>query len=209
MIMYEHLFILIACDRTFYAANVSGKPNEMILESLCPKFSKEERKMIADEKEKLFRNLATSLTPLGGLPEFIDFLKKFNIFVGCVTNAPRINAEFMLEMIDLRSKVDVLIIGEECEDMKPSPIPYLNAVRDFQSRYHKSNFNFERLPFVIFEDSFSGVLSGVKAGGHVIGVETTHSSSVFLTHGCIGSIKDYTELDWNSILELKFKTLNL
>ena len=47
--------------------------------------------------------------------------------MACVTNAPRCNAEFMLAALHLT--FEILIIGDECEAMKPSPVPYQNAMR--------------------------------------------------------------------------------
>lgn len=45
-----------------------------------------------------------------------------------VTNAPRPNAELMIEILGLSDFFNAVIVGSECEHAKPYPDPYLKAL---------------------------------------------------------------------------------
>ena len=45
-----------------------------------------------------------------------------------VTNAPRVNAEFMISKLGLDNFFEFLVVGSECERAKPFPEPYLKGL---------------------------------------------------------------------------------
>ena len=193
-----------------YNNKFSGLPNKDIMNIIFPNKCVDEQNYIVNQKEAKFRDLSiNSLIPLDNAIEFLNYLKLNSIFIACVTNAPRINAEYMLKGLKLDNFFDILIIGEECKEMKPSPIPYLNAIDEFcaKSLINKSDLiRIERqgksyLPFIVFEDSFSGIKAGNDANCFVYGVSTTHSIEK-LSEVCYNVIKDYKELNFDRIINL-------
>lgn len=111
-----------------------------------------------------------------------------------VTNAPRENAELMLECIGL-SHVFLqshgpggsrLVVGSECPRGKPHADPYLEGLRrcglsaDEAAKYA-----------VAFEDSTSGVKAAVAAGLTVFGVTTTRSCDALKAVGAADCVADY------------------
>jgi beta-phosphoglucomutase-like phosphatase (HAD superfamily) len=57
--------------------------------------------MLIIDKEMKFRELATKITPIAGLLPLINEAKARGIPIRCVTNAPRLNAELMLDCLGL------------------------------------------------------------------------------------------------------------
>ena len=77
--------------------------------------------------------------------------KEKNIRCIAVTNAPRGAAEVVIEQLkrDIAAAdvIEDLIIGAECANPKPSPDPYLEAIR---------RLGVEPGSCIVFEDSGSG-----------------------------------------------------
>ena len=73
----------------------------------------------------MFRDLAADgLAPVAGLDAFLAAVDARGLAKAAVTNAPRANAEFMLDCLGRRDWFDVLVIGDECARAKPDPEPY-------------------------------------------------------------------------------------
>jgi beta-phosphoglucomutase len=113
---------------------------------LFPHLSAEEQRDWFIKKEENFRKRAQSaLKPLNGLLPLLDFLKSNGVKLAAVTNAPRVNAEFMLGVLNVRSYFEETVIADgirermgggamdcfgtqvECAP-KPSPFPYYLAM---------------------------------------------------------------------------------
>ena len=68
------------------------------------------------------------LKEVPGLFRLCDWIKSKGIRRVAVTNAPRKNAEQMINALGLSSFFEDLIIGAECERAKPFPDPYLKGL---------------------------------------------------------------------------------
>lgn len=108
-----------------FAEKISGANNSMLSEAILPHLSKEEADDFFKRKEQLFRAKAQSaLKPLPGLNELVAAARKAGVQIACVSNAPRDNAELMLRSIRFDIDPKHLILGDECSEPKPSPVPY-------------------------------------------------------------------------------------
>src|SRR3954452_24831068 len=146
-----------------YRGEVMGFPNDMIMRRLVPDMAPAPALRLADEKEVLFRALATELEPATGLIAFLDWLDARRTRYGVVTNAPRANAEQELAGIGLADRFEVLVIGDELAHAKPHPLPYLTGLERLGATAARS---------LAFEDSLSGLRAARAAGLVVVGLTT-------------------------------------
>lgn len=118
-----------------------------------------------------------------GLMRLLDWSKSRQIKQAVVTNAPRKNAEFMLNALRLKKIFPILILAEEAPKGKPDPAPYQLALERLGVSASEA---------IAFEDSPSGVRSATGAGIFTIGVNSTHDSNYLLEAGAKWVIKDFS-----------------
>lgn len=75
------------------------------------------------------RLAAEEMKPMDGLNTLCEWVKEKGLRRAAVTNAPRSNAELMLSLLGLEEFFELLVIGCECERVKPFPDPYLTALK--------------------------------------------------------------------------------
>lgn len=180
-----------AIDPVFYQARFSGRLNAEIISDLLPWLTQEENDRLADRKEVMFRDRAvTLLQPLPGLIELLNWIDQHHLKRAVVTNAPRANAEFMLDVLGVRDRFPLVVLGEELSEGKPAPMPYLAAAAKLEILPEEA---------IAFEDSHSGVRSAVSAGIYTIGVASTHPPVELTSLGASFVISDFTDrrlLNW-------------
>ena len=123
----------IEIDETFYKTRISGRLNPEIVKDILPQLSPEAGALFADQKEALFRQKASYLKPLNGFSELLAWTQKYHIKRALVTNAPRLNAEFMLEVLEIEEIFDTVVLAEDCIAGKPDPAPYEAALVRYNS----------------------------------------------------------------------------
>jgi HAD superfamily hydrolase (TIGR01509 family) len=174
----------LTIDRAFYQKHISGRLNAEIVRDILPQLSLEEGLKVADEKEARFRQLGDRLQPMPGLLNLLDWSAQRQLKQAVVTNAPRANAQFMLEALKLNSIFSTVILAEEAPKGKPDPAPYLLALE---------KLNTPKETAIAFEDSPSGVTSATRAGLYTIGVTSTHQSEPLLACGAQMAIADFSD----------------
>lgn len=118
----------IEIDETFYKSRISGRLNPEIVKDILPQLSTAEGQKFADEKEALFRKLAPDLKPLSGFSELLKWTETHQLKRALVTNAPRLNAEFMLEVLGIKEAFHTVVLADDCVAGKPDPAPYQVAL---------------------------------------------------------------------------------
>lgn len=171
-------------DQAFYKARISGRLNPLIVQDLLPQISFEAGQQLADYKEARFREIGLSLTPLAGLLDFLAWIETQGLRKAVVTNAPRENVNFLLEVLKLADTFDPVVLAEDAIAGKPDPAPYKLAL---------SLLGVSPKEAIAFEDSCSGIHSAVGAGIYTIGVASTHDPEVLLEAGAAMVIPDFTE----------------
>ncbi|PAX53980.1 HAD family hydrolase [Brunnivagina elsteri] len=175
----------IHIDENFYQKKISGGLNPKILADILPQLSPEEAREFAEEKEAMFREMAPKLQRLAGLTELLNWANTYEIKLALVTNAPRANALFMLEILELETTFELIILAEDEAAAKPDPIPYRVAVE-------RLGINIENA--IALEDSPSGIRSAVGAGIPTIGIASTHNPQKLRELGAFMAIPDFTDL---------------
>ncbi|MBW4683990.1 MAG: HAD-IA family hydrolase [Komarekiella atlantica HA4396-MV6] len=189
-------------DETFYKSRISGRLNPEIVKDILPQLSPAEGQIFADEKEALFRELAPHLKPLSGFSELLAWTDAHQLKRALVTNAPRLNAKFMLEVLGIQEAFDTVVLADDCIAGKPDPAPYQVAL---------SKLGIEAEEAIALEDSPSGIRAAVGAGIRTIGIASTHDPQVLQEVGAFMAIPDFTDLQlWtllNSLIEVDLSAL--
>ncbi len=116
-----------AVDQHEYDTRIIGHHNSEIFARLFPDRSPQEQARLADEKEALFRSRADDLKPSPGLLDLLDWATAAGVGIAVVTNAPRENAELMLEVLGLSRRFAAVVLGDDLPHAKPHPLPYLTG----------------------------------------------------------------------------------
>ncbi|MEW6493522.1 MAG: HAD-IA family hydrolase [Cyanobacteriota bacterium] len=179
-------------EQAFYKAKISGRLNPIIVQDLLPHLSFEEGQQLADYKEARFREIALSLTPLAGLLDLLAWIDTHGLKKAVVTNAPRKNVEFMLEVLKLANRFDTVVLAEDATAGKPDPACYKLILNQFdigttEAKSLKGDFA------IAFEDSPSGIQSAVGAGIYTIGVASTYDPNILSSAGAAMVIPDFRD----------------
>ena len=185
-------------DRDFYKARISGRLNSAIVEDLLPALSKEAGQQLADGKESRFREIALNLKPLAGLLDILAWIEERKLKTAVVTNAPRENARFMLNVLRLSDRFDTVVLAEEAIAGKPNPAPYELALTGLGVLAEEA---------IAFEDSGSGIKAAVAAGIYTIGVASTHDPEVLFQAGATMVISDFTKSELWQFLDRQLLTI--
>jgi HAD superfamily hydrolase (TIGR01509 family) len=162
-------------DETFFKEKISGRLNEYLIKELLPQLSDSQGKQLAVDKESWFRELAaTKLNRMPGFDALHTWITAQTLPMGVVTNAPRANAEFVLQVLDLEDAFDFLLIAGELPRSKPDPLPYQTALE-------KCGVQAEHA--VVFEDSKTGIQSAVAANVPTVGIASTHEPTILYSYG--------------------------
>lgn len=191
--------INIFCERhnqqvsdEFMHNKLYGRTNKEWIPELFGEMSDEKLSTLADEKEQIFRDLFDPKQHVvSGLHDFLESLKRKNIKQMVATSAPRENADYILNELQIASYFDVVLDSSHVNMGKPNPEVYEKAV------------SFLALPArqcVVFEDSLSGVEAALRAGTTVVGVETTHTKAELAS--CQLSIMDFAEITVETLTDL-------
>lgn len=140
---------------------------------------------LADRKEARFRDLAqTGLRPLPGLDRLLQWLRDRHLPSVVVTNAPRANAAFMLQVLQLESVFQAVILAEDVEAGKPDPAPYQAGL---------TRLGVDPVAAIALEDSPAGVRSAIAAGIATLGITTTHPAVELLDVGAKLTIANFED----------------
>lgn len=187
----------IEIDETFYKSRISGRLNPEIVKDILPQLSPAAGAKFADEKEALFRQKAPNLKPLAGFSELLAWTETHHLKRALVSNAPRLNVEFMLEVLGIKEAFDIVVLAEDCIAGKPDPAPYEVALQKLAITAE---------PAIALEDSPSGIRSAVSAGIRTVGIASTHDPQVLQEIGAFLVIPDFTDLQIWTFLDSQIDT---
>jgi len=187
-------------DENFFRSHIAGRQNALIMQDFFPTWNTQRREAWSISKEAHFRlRASTTMTTLKmpGLDRLRTWIQQHqSLSRAAVTNAPRLNAEAILQGIGYDDGFfQTLVIGDECERAKPDPCPYLTACERLDVRAEDC---------IVFEDSPSGAMAGLAAGCFVIGVTSGQEESTLWDVGCQLVIDDFEDTKLWECLEKKF-----
>lgn len=168
----------------YYKAHVMGFPDDMIFSGLFPQAPATHYPELAARKEAMFRAQLRETHPVPGVLRILEFAQVAGIPTAVVTNAPRENAEAMLQGLGIAERFDAVVIGGELERGKPDPLPYLTALALLDARADRA---------LAFEDSLAGVRSAVAAGIHTFGMLSGLQETQLREAGARSIIRDFND----------------
>ena len=174
----------VSVTRELYVSYIMGASNEMIGERFLPNVPLQRRNEVLEAKEAAYREGLGALTAIAGASELLDWADAQWLPRAVVTNAPRANADRVLEAIGLHARFPIVVIGGECERAKPDPLPYLKGLELTGGRPEFS---------VAFEDSLSGVRAAVGAGIATVGITTGLPAAKLVEAGALFGVADFAD----------------
>lgn len=174
----------IPMDEAIFKAQIMGASNAMIGETFLPDRPEAERVRVLDHKEAVYRDLIGEVAPVAGLTGLLDWADAAGIACAIVTNAPRQNADLIIDGLKLGPRFKALVCGQELARGKPDPLPYLEGLRLLGGSAGLS---------VAFEDSPSGIKAAVGAGLPVVGMATNLDAAGVLGHGAAIAARDFAD----------------
>jgi beta-phosphoglucomutase len=156
---------------------LDGKRNDEVMPVLFGRMlSDEEQRVLADEKESLYRDVAKGhLRPMPGLPALLDVLEARAIPVALATSAPQENVAYTLREIGLADRIATIARGDEVPNGKPAPDVFLLAARLLGA---------DPAMCLAFEDAPVGVEAAVRAGMRCVAITSSFSPAVFAESAC-------------------------
>lgn len=173
----------------FMHTRLYGRTNKEWIPELFGSLSDDKLKILADEKEQMFRDMFTPEdNVVEGLFSFLEELNKHSVPMAVATSAPEENANYILSRLKIEHYFDFVLDSSHVSTGKPDPEVYLKSAE----KIGKSPSN-----CIVFEDSVSGVQAGLNAGATVIGVMTTHTAEEL--RDCDLVINDFSELTLDNL----------
>lgn len=183
-----------------YQSRIMGATNDVIMREFFPDVPASEHQALADRKEALFRASVTHMNPIAGVQKVFDWARSRGVRIAVVTNAPRANAELMLNGLALADRIDALVIGDELPRGKPDPLPYLTGLERLSGSAARA---------LAFEDSLSGIRAASAAGIYTFGMRTALPVQTLLDAGANDVIDDFTAASlWRRLDEVAEKALS-
>jgi HAD superfamily hydrolase (TIGR01509 family) len=177
---FGHVF-----DKARFSRELQGLANVAIAARFVPHLSAADGMAVLDGKEAVFRELArTAIHAVPGLFALLDLADAADLPMAAVTNAPRANADLILDGLGIRHRFKAVVIGADLPHGKPHPLPYLEGLRLLGARAEVS---------VAFEDSRTGIASATSAGIATIGIRTSLAHEDLVAAGAVMSAAGYDE----------------
>ncbi|HWB25828.1 MAG TPA: HAD family phosphatase [Chitinophagaceae bacterium] len=176
-----------------YKNKINGRINRDIFNYIFDgELSSEEIERLTNEKEQLYREYyAPYIQPVPGLLGLLQQIKDAAVPMAIATSGLPVNIAFMFEHVTIKDYFDDVIDATLVTNSKPHPEIFLKAAAAVKA---------SPLACIAFEDSVAGVRSAKTAGMKVVGLTTTHKKEDL--HEADLVIKDYTEINFGSLLQL-------
>jgi beta-phosphoglucomutase family hydrolase len=164
----------------------NGRTIQEVILELKPEANQTEVMRLAEEKEKIYRDLyRANLAPTPGLKDFLSLTQKAGIKMAVATSAITANADFTLDGLNIREYFEAVIDSTMVIKGKPDPQIYLKAAEEL---------NISPENCVVLEDALAGIQSAKSAGMDVIGLYTSLKKEE-LPDGLLMKIKNFHELN--------------
>ena len=172
-------------DYERYAREIQGFTNADITARLLPNESLERRLELSELKEATFRRMVQGhVRPKTGLMALLDRADAAGVPMAAVTNAPRPNAEMMLDALGITHRFKRIVISDELAHGKPHPLPYLEGLRSTGGQAGHA---------LAFEDSRSGIRAAVAAELVTIGLAASGNHAQLIESGAVVAVDDFND----------------
>lgn len=162
-----------------------GRTHNVIASILGRNIARPEANRLHDEKELCFQSLASGrIRPFPGVRDYLRQLRQGGVRTGLVSNAPRMNIDFILRELGLSGCFDMQLGAEDVAAGKPDPLPFAEACRWM---------GVSPPNVLVHEDSEAGITSALLAGCPVAAKLTGMSRETAQRLGTQWAFNDYAE----------------
>lgn len=119
---------------------------------------------LIQQKHAAYAALLDQLTLIPGAKDCIETLARQGMPLALTTSSAKTNQQRAFSRFNLSPYFSVVITADDITHPKPDPQPYMRTVEALGVAASES---------VVLEDSYSGVLSAVRAGCTVVGLTTS------------------------------------
>ena len=150
-----------------------GKKNNVIIPDLGWATDPADVAALAREKEEIYRGLVRQhgIKPLPGARELLVALQAADIPCAIGSSTERANLDCLLDLMDLRQFLGVIVSGEEVVHGKPDPSIFLLVAERLRCAPAEC---------VVIEDALVGIEAARRAGIAVLAVATTEPASALM-----------------------------
>jgi len=151
-------------------------------------------------KDELFIKNINKVKIIDGIYNIIKQIKIHGHKICIVTNCNKNVANEIIKFINIDKLIDFIISSSDCVNGKPHPEPYIKAIEKYNIPNNKC---------IIFEDSKTGILSGKGTNPKlIVGIETNYDKNELENIGVNLSIKNYTNLNIESLINNQSNIIN-
>ena len=188
----------IALTSELFDTYIQGNSDSYVQRTLLP-HDTSPLSQLSSRKDELTIQYIDKVYTVDGSVEFIKQVYREGHKIAIVTNCNRPVAEAILDSIGITHYIDILIIGNECENPKPYSDPYQKAINQLELPPERC---------FVFEDSKTGILSGAGIQPKcIIGIETNYSSSALIESGANITYKHFNTLSISDLLSFSKNTI--
>lgn len=127
--------------------------------------SQDELEAFSTDRVAVVKSLFNPPVIAEGLGRLFEELSAGSVPVGIATGSRPNYADYILDGLNLRQHVQVVVTPDDIKKSKPDPEIYLKAA---------AGLGVDPRECVVFEDTISGIRAGQAAGMHVIAIASTH-----------------------------------
>lgn len=170
-----------------------GKNSELLIRVFGEgHFTAEEMEQISMRKEKRYQEaFRPHLKLLPGLDAFLERAYRENIAMAIGSAAIPFNIDFVLDNLDIRKYLPVVVSADDVTYSKPDPETFGSAALQLHA---------DPEACIVFEDNPKGVEAAVRAGMRSVVLTTMHAEEEFAgLPDILFFIKDYTDQKLNEL----------
>ena len=164
-----------------------GKNEEVIRRHFGDRFTIEEIKALASEKEAIYRNLyQPHLQLIPGLAEFLEGSSGAQIQMAVATASDLPNVNWVLDHTNARKYFNVIVTAEQTLRGKPDPEIFLKAAEGLQVKPEHC---------IVFEDVPKGAEAAFRAGMKTVMITSSYAADeLWKLPNVIDVIDHYSEI---------------
>jgi len=140
-------------------------------------------------KDNVYRSFLKNIRPLPGVLNLLKRLKKKKIKIALASSGSRLNVQFILKKLKIKTYFDAVVNGEQVKKGKPNPEIFLKAAKELKVNPKEC---------IVIEDAVNGVKAAKKANIYCAAITTTFPRSKLKDADII--IDKLSELDIENLI---------
>lgn len=172
---------------------LEGQKREDILRYFLGNLSNKQLREYGAQKEALFKNAASEIKPVHGLPEFLAQVDAMNLSMALASSASRIRVEYTLQQLNLDGQFQAVITGEDVAQGKPDPAIFMLAAEHLRMAPSR---------ILVCEDAVNGIQAAKAAGMKCLAIATNGREPLLARAGADRVISDFSQVNLDELRRL-------